>query len=69
MGFIVVSDADAEEGAQEDIEFFLRYRPELSIGTEVTDDLGRVWQISSTRTLEDRRYLLFEGYRTLTTGG
>ena len=46
-------------GSQETGEAVIRYNADLAIGTELTDDLGRVWSIDGSRTIADRRYLEF----------
>ena len=62
---LVVGDFGGQgvEGAQERIEARVRYDPAIAIGKEFTDDLGRRWLAVSTRTTEDRRYLVYEGVR------
>ena len=35
----------------------VRYESGLAVGETLTDDLGRVWTVDGSRTLEDRRYL------------
>ena len=63
---LVVGDLGRGEGAQEQITARLRYDPDLAIAKEFTDDLGRRWFATSTRTEEERRYLVVEGVRYLT---
>ena len=50
---------------QETAEFVTRYEADLALGTSITDDLGRVWEIYSSRTSDDRRFLFFEGRRNV----
>ena len=49
----------------EEAEFLTRYDPGLAIGQRITDDLERVWDVVSTRTILDRRFLQFDGRRTV----
>lgn len=60
---IVASEFTRGEGAQERIEARVRYDPSVAIGKEFTDDLGRRWFVSSTRTEGNRRWLVYEGSR------
>ena len=63
---LVVGDLGAGEGSQERIEARIRYDRDLAIAKEFTDDLGRRWFATSSRTVDDRRYLAFEGVRVVT---
>lgn len=56
-------------GSQEEASAVIRYSPDLAIGTSLTDDLERVWTISGSRTLRDRRYLEFDLTRTVQAVG
>ena len=53
--------------SQETATVLVRYDPGRAIGTSVVDDLGRVWAVSSTRTLIDRRYLEYSLSRTVSS--
>ena len=65
-GFISLEGNDTE-AAQEEAEFIIRYSPALANGQSLIDDLGREWTIGNSRTMLDRRYMLFEGFRHLAT--
>ena len=62
---LVVGDFVRGEGAQERISATIRYDAALAIVKEFTDDLGRRWFATSTRTEGNRRYLVTEGQRIL----
>ena len=64
LGLVVNQDEGSSEGAQERITALVRYDPDISVGVEFTDDLGRRWFVLSTATVGDRRYLSYEGVRT-----
>lgn len=45
--------------------FRVRYSPILDVGTKITDDLGREWDIISSATDRDRRFIDFEATRKI----
>ena len=68
-GFLTIGEETTDtDASQESAEFVVRYKDVLANGTSLTDDLGRVWTINSTRTLQDRRYLEYTGSRLVTHG-
>ena len=51
----------------EQAEFMIRHDISLAFGGNVTDDLGRIWTIESSRNAGGRgRYLILECTRTVT---
>ena len=62
LGVISISSEDdpVTTGSQEEASAVVRYDDRLAIGTQLTDDLARVWGIRGSRTVEDRRYLEFD---------
>ena len=60
---IVGDNFGGGEGAQERVSMRIRYDPALAIAKEFTDDLGRRWFATSTRTEDRRRWLIVEGIR------
>ena len=65
-GFVTLEGSDVD-AAQEEAEFITRYDPGLANGKSLIDDLGREWNLANSRTIYDRRYMLFEGFRNLAT--
>ena len=68
-GLVVVAGGVGAGGQQEEIEVRVRYDAAISFGAVVVDDLGREWQIVSSRTTEDRRYLVYEAIRVVSVPG
>ena len=66
-GLIVGLSGVSDEGQVEEIEIRTRYVPALLLGESCVDDLGRTWAITSSRTEEERRTLIFDGFRVLAT--
>ena len=64
-GLVVVGGGVGEDGQQEEIEVRTRYDAAISFGAVVVDDLGREWAVASSRTTDDRRFLVFDGIRTV----
>ena len=63
LGVVDISTGETGQvttGAQEDGSAIIRYAPGRAIGQQLVDDLGRVWLINGSRTLEDRRYLEYD---------
>ena len=65
-GFVTLEGSDID-AAQEEAEFITRYDSGLANGKTLIDDLGREWNLANSRTIYDRRYMLFEGFRHLAT--
>ena len=57
------------EATQEAATFRIRYDPDLANGVGVTDDLGRAWQVTSSRSIGDREFLVFEAFRNIRATG
>ena len=68
-GLVVVAGGVGAGGQQEEIEVRTRYDAAISFGAVVVDDLGREWQIASSRTTEDRRFLVYEAIRVVSVPG
>ena len=47
----------------ERVDVTMRYQSDIAIVRQITDDLGRVWQIESTQALGNRRYVVCSGER------
>ena len=58
------SEGGFEEGAQEEVTVLTPYDEDIANGDEIVDDLGRVWTVSSSRTLNERRYIEYSAFRT-----
>ena len=56
---------DDETGNVETATIRTRYLADAAIGSSVTDDLKRVWVVTGTNTIGDRRYLEFQCSRTI----
>ena len=57
-----------DEGQLESLEVTTRYDKQLAFGTAIDDDLGRQWTVTDSRTTEDRRFLVFDCERVVSTG-
>ena len=70
LGVLDISTSDpTTTGSQEEGIALVRYESGLAVGESLTDDLGRVWTIEGSRTLEDRRYLEYSLTRMIGTAG
>ena len=68
VGIVQLSvDGPVTSESQENAVAIVRYAPNLAIGTSLTDDLGRVWTIAGSRTLQERRFLEYDLTRTVST--
>ena len=56
---------DDEIGNVETATIRTRYLADAAIGSGVTDDLGRVWAVTGTNTIGDRKYLEFQCSRSV----
>lgn len=52
-------------GTEESATIIVRYAPQRLSGAQVVDDLGRIWSVTSTRILEDRRFIEYQLSRTV----
>ena len=66
LGIVTVgTEEPATTGSQEEGMAIVRYDPELAIGTSLTDDLGREWDVRGTQALANRRFLEFDLVRNV----
>ena len=56
-----------EEGSQQQVTILTPYDESIATGDEILDDLGRVWTVTTSRTLNERRYLEFGCFRAAVT--
>ena len=70
LGVLDITTSAPTVGASEETgSAIVRYSPDIAIGTALTDDLGRVWVIEGSRTINDRRHLEFSLARTVAALG
>ena len=61
----ITTPGASRQQQRESCSITIRYSPDLAIGQEIVDWRGRVWDVDSSRTILDERYLVFECSRAV----
>ena len=58
--FVRVGGDLAQEVIEARATLLMRYDETIAVGVQVTDDLGRIWNVTGSRAISDRRFLEFD---------